>query len=97
MEGEIDEWMSGGQLQQCEGDRLTPGSPLHPGESDRQGESPGGEPAGKTTNSTVSNYRGGRGGEDGQKRYGGLGGGDLVSIREGEGRDVWRCGWIYCK
>lgn len=83
MEEGMDEWMSGGQLQQCEGDRLTPGSPLHPGESDRQGERSGGEPTGKTTNSTVSNYRGGGGGGRGMdKRQRERGGVNLVSIRE---------------
>lgn len=29
-EEQMDDRMSGGQLLQCEGDRLTPGSPLHP-------------------------------------------------------------------
>lgn len=37
----IERWML---LQQCEGDSLTP---LHLGQADRQGESSGGEPAGK--------------------------------------------------
>lgn len=74
---------------------MTSGSPLHSGESDHWGESSGGEPAGRTTNSTVSKYRGGGGGGEDVRRTGRKRG--RGKIREVVERDVWRCGQIYCK
>lgn len=87
--------MSGRPLQQREGYRMTHRSPLHPAEWDRRGETTGGKPTGKTTNSTVSKSRGAGKWETGQREEGERM--DLESIRAGEERVMRRCVWTYFK
>lgn len=72
MDAETDECMGGGQLQQCEGDRLTPGSPLHPQSRTAVVKAPEASQQGKqqTPLSAIMEEREEQGEEDGPKRYG---------------------------